>query len=215
MSTIEAVIFDAGGVLHKNNSADVFADLSQELGLSQQDLDAIWAYNMPALSTGDITEAEFWAQLRQQHGTRTVDVSENLLGRAFAETIVPYNDVTKLVARFGAQGIKLAVLSNTIEPHARALTQAGVYEGFDHVLLSHQIGLRKPGPEIFQYVLSDLAVSDLAVSDLAVTPEEALFIDDDPKNVEAAQALGLQGLVFSDVDTSVAALRAMVLGKQE
>ena len=48
-----------------------------------------------------------------------------------------------------------------------------------------------------------------------MTPEEALFIDDDPKNVEAAQALGLQGLVFSDVDTSVAALRAMVLGKQE
>lgn len=55
---------------------------------------------------------------------------------------------------------------------------------FDGSYYSHLIRLRKPNPEVFEYVLSDAGIR----------PEETLFIDDISENVEGAEAVGIQGL---------------------
>jgi putative hydrolase of the HAD superfamily len=55
---------------------------------------------------------------------------------------------------------------------------------FEKSYYSHDIGLRKPDREIFDFVLKD---SNLA-------PGETLFIDDTWANVEAANAIGIHGL---------------------
>lgn len=59
---------------------------------------------------------------------------------------------------------------------------------FDLVMMSNEVGLHKPDPEIFR----------LALELLAVEPAAALFIDDLAQNVAAAQALGLAGVVHTD-----------------
>jgi FMN phosphatase YigB (HAD superfamily) len=48
------------------------------------------------------------------------------------------------------------------------------------------VGLRKPDPAIYEY----------AISELAVRPTETVFIDDDKTYIEAARALGINGVVF-------------------
>lgn len=202
MSKIEAVIFDAGGVLHESNSV-VTADLVQELGLEQETLSKIWANQIPLLGSGTIDETEFWRQVSSEHGLRKVGVAENLLGRAFTEALKPHAPVIELIKELGSNGVKLAVLSNTIEPHARALREADLYDGFDYLFLSHEIGTRKPDPAIYQHALEVLGTK----------PEETIFVDDDPENVKAAEALGIQGVVFTDTDTVVAKLRSLVLGE--
>ena len=120
------------------------------------------------------------------HGLRNIGLSENLLGRAFIEQLVPFVEVSKLVHDLGKLGIKTAVLSNTIEPHAKALREAGLYDGFDMVLLSHEIGLRKPSSDIYEYAL-DVLKAD---------PEKTIFIDDDPENAQAASQVGIRGITF-------------------
>lgn len=200
MSKIEAVIFDAGGVLHESNSA-VTDDLVSELGLEQEALSKIWAKQIPLLGSGKIDEAEFWQQVSSEHGIRKVEVAENLLGRAFTEAIKPHAPVIELISELGSHGVKLAVLSNTIEPHAKALRDAGLYDGFDYLFLSHEVGMRKPDPSIYQHALDKLGVK----------PDAAIFVDDDPENVQAAETLGIRGLVFTGADEVVTVLRSVVL----
>lgn len=185
MSKIETVIFDAGGVLHENNSA-VTEDLTNEFGISKEVLSQIWAEEIPLLGSGKIDESEFWQLVSIKYGLRNVGLDENLLGRAFIEQLVPFTEVSELVKGLGKLSIKTAVLSNTIEPHAKALREAGVYDGFDTLLLSHEIGLRKPNSDLYEYALDVLKAN----------PQTTVFIDDDPENTQAASQVGIHGITF-------------------
>ena len=52
---------------------------------------------------------------------------------------------------------------------------------FDKTIYSHQVGMRKPEPEIFLYLLNLCRF----------LPEQTLFIDDNKENLKAASALGI------------------------
>lgn len=80
---------------------------------------------------------------------------------------------------------KLILLSNTNENHIEYIkNNVPFFEDFrncfDAFYLSHEIGLRKPDPEIFEFVLEQ---HDLK-------PENCLFIDDTPEHIESADSLG-------------------------
>lgn len=84
------------------------------------------------------------------------------------------------------QHYRLAALSNCNSVHwARLVEDLGVAAAFDLAMSSHQLGLRKPDPAIFT----------AALARLAVTPDQVLFFDDAPANVEAARAVGMDAAV--------------------
>jgi len=60
---------------------------------------------------------------------------------------------------------------------------------FDVLVWSYQLGIAKPDPAIYLHTLRELDV----------VPGEALFLDDKAVNIEAAQALGMRAILFSDV----------------
>lgn len=196
---VKAVIFDAGGVLHPGNKA-ISADIAQELGLSQETIDHIWQTHIPLLGSGKIDEEGFWRQVQTEHGTREVSVSENLLGRSLSDIISPMPGVFEILAKLKQLGLTLAVLSDTIEPHARVLEAKGLYEPFEYRFLSHETGLRKPAAETFRKVLNKLGLQ----------PAEAVFVDDDPTNVAAAQAMGINSLVFTSSEQLETDLRRLI-----
>lgn len=80
---------------------------------------------------------------------------------------------------------QLILLSNTNENHINYIkNRVPFYEDFkncfDAFYLSHEIGMRKPNPDIFEFILDE---HDLE-------PEDCLFIDDTPENIETASRLG-------------------------
>lgn len=190
MSEIKAAIFDVGGVLSDEGLQAMLDDMKTSLSIDDSILQEIFEVQIPLIGSGKIDEVEFWDQVSTTYGTRKVDVSENLLGRAYAESLQPQVDVLKLVKVIGDAGIKLAILSNTIEQHAQPLRVAGIYDDFNHVFLSHEIGFRKPNPKAYEYALSELDI----------TAPEAVFIDDRLENIEAANQLGIHGLLFTSAD---------------
>jgi epoxide hydrolase-like predicted phosphatase len=185
---IEAAIFDMGGVLIKSPRTAVGDDLKKELGIDQPTVDAIWKDFIPLLGSGKIDENEFWNRISRQHKIRSVSVDENLLGRAFIETLENNDQLMRYIKELGQTGIKLAVLSNTIAPHADPVRKSGLFDAFDYVFLSHEVGFRKPDPTIYQH----------AIEVMAVAPEKSIYVDDDAANVDAAEKLGLLGVVASD-----------------
>ncbi len=92
---------------------------------------------------------------------------------------------------------RLAALSNSNVLHWRRNDALRVFASFDHAFSSHQLGMRKPAPEIYEYVLRELDV----------LPEAVTFFDDLEPNVEAAKQLGMQAHRVEGIDELRACLR--------
>jgi epoxide hydrolase-like predicted phosphatase len=135
-----------------------------------------------ALERGEIEVPHFEDQL----ATRLAEVSgrpvqaRGLLQRMFAE-FENAPAMTALVLRARRAGLRTGLLSNS---WGNEYPREGWDEMFDAVVISGEVGMRKPEPEIFAHVL------DL----LGVRADQTVFVDDLKPNVEAAEALGLVGV---------------------
>jgi putative hydrolase of the HAD superfamily len=98
-------------------------------------------------------------------------------------------------------GIFVGMLSNmppAWDAHWRRMVPP---EGvFDDVVMSFEVGTRKP----------DLPMYRLAESRAGVAPEECLLIDDLPKNCDGAVAAGWQVIHFTDTETAIKELDALL-----
>lgn len=86
------------------------------------------------------------------------------------------------------KNFNLSVLSNTNQPHVQYLkSKYNLFGAFDHLFFSYEIGLLKPFPEIFIYVIEALKSK----------PEDILFFDDCKLNVNAAAKLGINSFAVT------------------
>ena len=70
----------------------------------------------------------------------------------------------------------------------------------DTTTISAEEGMRKPQPEIYQRALARLVVQ----------PQEALFVDDEPRYVEGARALGMWAVQFKDNAQAIAEIEQLL-----
>ena len=102
--------------------------------------------------------------------------------------------LVEVVKQIKAKGYKLGLLSNA----GHELFERGVYvtypefkDLFDKIVISSEVKMVKPDPEIYLYMLDFIDSK----------PEESIFIDDSEKNVETAVNLGMEGFVYTDVES--------------
>jgi putative hydrolase of the HAD superfamily len=101
------------------------------------------------------------------------------------EKFVFYEDVFEYIPEL-AKHYKLGVISDTWPSLDRVFKNTGVRQYFSTFIMSSILGVLKPHELMYTTALKELGVK----------PEEALFIDDNIVNVEAARKLGMQGLVI-------------------
>jgi len=135
-----------------------------------------------ALERGEIEVPDFERQLAEQLTTTTgAPVQpDGLLVRMF-ERFEHSQDMVGLVLRAHEAGIRTALLSNS---WGNEYPREGWEQMFDVVVISGEVGMRKPEPEIFTHTLELLG---LAAS-------ECVFVDDLRHNVDAAVVLGFVGV---------------------
>ena len=83
-----------------------------------------------------------------------------------------------------SESCKLGIISNAWPYVESMLRLLGLWDYFESVTISAQVGLSKPNPAIYQ----------LALRTLHIGAEQALFVDDMPQNVVAAERVGIKGL---------------------
>lgn len=154
------------------------------------------------LERGRMSEVEFWRRLEEDLASGLgIDITlpsdlEECRGMLWG-SLAP-NDRMQAVAQAIAQAYKSALLTNGVKEwrHLRELCAPHL---FDVIVDSCEVGLRKPEPAIY----------GLVCERLGVRPEEAVFIDDIPLNVEGAEAVGMQGIVFVSTEQAIDALRVL------
>jgi putative hydrolase of the HAD superfamily len=123
--------------------------------------------------------------------------AEGLLQRMFAASVtVP--TMYDLIRTLRGAGLRTALLSNSWG--AGEYPRADFAELFDVVVISGEVGMRKPEEAIFLH----------AARALGLAPAECVFIDDMQANVTAAAALGMTGVLHNDPATTVAALHDLL-----
>jgi glucose-1-phosphatase len=176
----DVVLFDLGGVLVRLGGVDEFGAL-----IGQREESRIWSTWLACpwvrrFERGQCTPEEFGRGMVERYALelepddflkRFTDWPKGLFGGA-AELV-----------RGLAPGIRRGCLSNTNSLHwGRQLDSPTLAGLFEHPFLSHQIGLVKPDPEIYEHV----------VAALGCAPGRILFLDDNQPNVDAARACGLE-----------------------
>ncbi|NML65456.1 HAD family phosphatase [Hymenobacter sp. RP-2-7] len=199
------LLFDFGGVLIDLDIARTpaaFARLSRR-GQAAEYSQTAQAELFDLFETGQTTPGEFRAALRAAYD---LDASDAEIDAAWNALLldVPAERLA-LLGELRRRGHATALLSNTNELHIaeinRRLAQQygfknGIADCLDRVFYSQQVGLRKPGAEIFQHALREMNWQ----------PADTLFIEDSPQHVATARRLGLRVLHLAPPLTLTTAL---------
>lgn len=120
-----------------------------------------------------------------------------LIGRMFGGMGLD-EQMRDAVASFRAAGIKTGLLSNSWG--ARNYDFDLLAELFDVLVISGDLGVRKPEQEIY----------DIAVERMGLPASELVFVDDLPGNLKPARAMGVHTIVHTDPATTIAALEEVL-----
>ncbi len=185
---IKNIIFDWGGVISNidyHKSIEAFKKIGLK-GFDEMYTQLKQTNLFDNLETGTIEPAEFRNELR---AITQADLDDELIDEAWTAMLLDLpRQRLNLLEKVGKH-YNIFLLSNTnaihIQRYSKYIDQVYGTEKFRNLFkkayLSHEIGMRKPHVEIFQYVLTQNNLS----------PNETLFIDDTPQHIEGAKKAGL------------------------
>ena len=173
---IKAVIFDYFGVI---SSDDYWKFVRHGRGGKSQFRDYADAVN-----TGELHWQEFVQQVAKSTNTDITEVNKLYA----AEQINPL--VVGLIHELHKK-YKTGLITNASHEFVdEIMDQNHMRDIFDSIVVSSRLGITKPDPRIFQYALKELKVQ----------PEEAIYIDDLVRHVDAADTLGMHAFVFENFE---------------
>jgi putative hydrolase of the HAD superfamily len=179
----EAAFFDFGGVL-TNPVWDSFAAFLRQEGLDPDTIKRLFREDPEALAllrrleTGSIAEPEFERAFGEKIGLRN---HERLIDSMFAG-MTPDEEMISAVRELRRGGVHTGLISNSwsVDHYDRDMLE----ELFEEVVISAEVHLHKPQPEIYL----------LAAERLRVEPRACLFVDDLRENCEGAEAVGMTAI---------------------
>lgn len=180
MMGVTLYIFDMGGVVARNT--DVFPDMVSYLDITREEFLTLAGENLEKLLNGKVSTDEFWARFSRMYGR---EVEEELFGKFFHSSID--QEVMDLIKQLKGRS-RVVCGTNTLGPHYDYHVSRGHYDIFDAVFASHKIGLSKPNPEFYGYILRSEGV----------IPQNAFFVDDTEVNVLSAERMGINAALFTD-----------------
>jgi epoxide hydrolase-like predicted phosphatase len=150
------------------------------------------------LERGTVPMAEFerWLAGRLSPGAATPVTPDGLRARLFAG-MEPDPAMADAAAAARAAGIRTGLVSNSWGDSGYERDRFG--DLFDAVVISAEVGLRKPDPEIYL----------LAAERIGVGPAECVFVDDLLHNADGARAVGMEALVHRSAEFTIPRLEGL------
>ena len=192
------VVFDLGRVVFAqdpNKSSDEFKQFFSYV--QQTPMPQFWVdYDLGVSSLDDVVrELSAYRGVEEDYARKLI-----LLAISRQETIAP---TAALIADLKRAGYRLFVLSNMSREFIDYLRKQEVYANFEGDVVSCEVGVVKPMPQIY----------DMLLEKFSLNAAETIFIDDRLENVVAAEAKGITAFHFdrNDYEGSCVRLREILL----
>jgi epoxide hydrolase-like predicted phosphatase len=192
------LLVDYGGVL-TTNLFDSFRSFCELEGLEPETVgrrfreDRECRQLLIGLETGELPEHEFEPQFAAVLGVSAPD----LIDRLFAGS-APDQQMLDAVLAARSAGVRTGLVSNSWGTRRYDRTQLG--DLFDGVVISGDVGIRKPAPEIYR----------LGAERIGLEPQQCVFVDDLPFNLAPAQELGMATVHHVSAEQTVAELERLL-----
>ena len=197
--TIRNIFIDLGGVLVRTDDRGPRDRQAHALGLTSRELEKIVFEAQTAYdaSIGAITE-----QAHFESVAKALGIDQATAGRVTAEFFAGDRVDLSLLDFLRSQrpGHKICLISNAWSGLRAFITRQSFDDVFDKMVISAEVGMIKPDPRIYQ----------IALQLLAARPEESVFVDDVLVNVEAARALGMHGIQFTQPERTLEELKQLL-----
>ncbi len=195
---IQAVIFDIGGVLLHNADCSRHRKWERRFSVQEGKLnEVVYQTGLDDLATiGKVPEPELWRQV----GIALALQDEELL--EFIDDFWSGGELNRELAEFLHSlrpRYKTALLSNAWSGARELVTRMFRIDEFaDAMFFSAEEGVAKP----------DSAFYHVAINWLGVPPHEIIFVDDRPENIDAANSIGMHGILYQDNAQTIADVRS-------
>ncbi len=185
--TLRAVFFDLGGVVVRTEFQAPREHLAERLNTTYEDLNRIVFESDTSrrASIGEITTEAHWDAVTRRLGRPASET--NIIREEFFAGDIVDTDLLDFIRSLRPR-YKTGVISNAWPDLRDYLVQKKADDAFDALVISSEVGIMKPKPQIYE----------IALGKLGLAAREAAFVDDTPANVEAARALGMRGIVFKE-----------------
>jgi putative hydrolase of the HAD superfamily len=188
--SLRAVIFDYGMVLTGKPDADAHDAMVRITGLTPELFEQFYWADRHAYDEGKLTGVTFWQKFARD---AELQLSQNALDdlNALDARMWTTHDPRMVAwqATLRKCGLRTAILSNMGDAVLANIERSFAWiRNFDVLVWSYQLGIAKPDPAIYRHALQQLRTA----------PEETLLIDDKQENIDAAMALGMRGIVFTN-----------------
>lgn len=198
LTNIKNIIFDLGGVIF-NIDYNLTVEEFKKLNLKNYDklfTKTEQSQLFSLLETGKISPEDFRTEIKKLSDNEITDEQIDFAWNAMLLNLPPERlDLLEKIKN----NYRIFILSNANLIHIiefsnilkKSLGIDGLSHIFEKVYFSHEVGMRKPNSEIFEFVLSENNLK----------AHETLFIDDSPQHVESAKKLGINAYHLTNGET--------------
>ncbi len=186
---IRAIFFDLHGVITHGDFKDIYKKFADRVNVSTQSVRDYHVDNIQGLLTGTVTSTDMFEAFGLSN-KMTVEQMLDVWTEEIVKIMYADKEILSLLLKLRLK-YKLGALTNLTEQRYGADVKMGLYNYFDFSVLSFKEELKKPDPNFFLKALERAQC----------TPEEAVFIDDQAKNTDAAERLGIKSILYKDIDS--------------
>ena len=193
--TINAVLFDFGMVLTTPPDPASWERLKAVFSADEASFHKAYWTHRDDYDRGTLKSQGYWLEVASDlHKQLGPEALRELIAADISLWTQPNQVMIDWAANLQRAGIKTGILSNMPDAMEVGIRDTFAWvEDFDHHTWSHRLLLAKPEPAIYRH----------AAEGLGLPPAEILFIDDRKENIEAAVAVGMQAIQYTNHDTFV------------
>ena len=204
---IKNLIFDLGNVLIEWNSEKILTSFEPEKERRQLLRQVIFESGVwHQTDRGELSLKEAYEEVLAQLDASYHSAVKNIFYHWY-EVVHVYSDLQERIRLWAKQGYRIYILSTTCEIFYR-IEKAGllpIYPLLSGYILSSEVGVVKPEPEIYQKLLKKYSLN----------PTESVFIDDIQANLDTAAELGFETILSTSEPENIRAMEALLAAKGE
>lgn len=191
---IRAILFDADGVLYyrKNKDQEFNAFIREVARVNKNIPDPESLQVHKQAYVGQITYEQYKTSIMELYGI----TDPNLLSRgvqislAERDKILFFDDARETLSKLKHKNLYLGIVTDTAQPlHVKIskLERGGIGNFWDSIIASHEVGVQKPDPKIYQ----------LALQQLGISSNQAVFVGHKSSELDGARNVGLKTVAFN------------------